>query len=1185
MAISNKNTVDIKLLKTFALLGELSLDKLEELAEKSSVSTIPPNRIVFRQGEKDKRIIFLLSGQLELAKTGNPKTQLIRSKTTAATKPIAEDYPRAFSCKTKTECTFLNIDRDLLEILQEDENSGLIEVEELGDDDENAWMVRFLESRAFLQLPTENIQNLLVSLEEIPAKKDEVVIRQGDINEYYYIVQKGSCSVSRRPAPNTPDVQLAILHVGDGFGEEAVITGGKRNASITMLENGTLMRLAKKDFLSLLAKPLIKNINKKTALEKISQGSLLIDVRIHDEFMKHRVEGSVNIPLSMLRVKLDGLNQERDYILLCDDGNRSAAAAFLLAQHGLNCYVLEGGLNKNDLVVPDANLSTKVPTTQSKESIAADRSRKAADEKAAKIQKEATSAKNKAEELAKRQADAEAAKRKADAEISRLQKIEADKRDAAMLAAKQRLNEDSKRAKKAEEEAAKLKLEAKTAKRKAEQELKKLHEETEANQTRQQELDSALAQAKTIAAEAAKASEIARQKASADAAKIRAQAQAEADKLRKEMEETLSNLEQKAKLSQAVKEEKHKAELKKTRTEALNEAEKIRKKARLEAESIRAELDVARKKEHEKVSKEAHHIAEQIRQQALDEAERLRSDLEAAKQAVQQEATLQARQEAEKIRQSALEEAELLRNEIEQARRSAREEAKLYAQQEAEQIRQQALKDAEQVRERIEAEKNRAREAVRSQAQHEAEIIKQQALQEAENLRIEMESAKNEAQEIAEAIAAQEQQQRQLLEEARLQAEQITRSKSIKADQDAEQIRQDAALESARLRDEIHETRRLLAQQVAQARAEIESKKANKQAAEQKQAAENLARKKQQIKQKAEAEKKEQLALRKRKAAKAEDMQRKAEAIKARLEKTEKLRQEEEAKQQSEGMSLSKAKMRKIDNRIILEGEQDIFIFKEPTLKPEDVEKEETVDEIIKEDNELPSFIIDTPEDADYIPVSKAQIADTYNRFVETEKETRKKQQYRMFAIAATVLVSAILGVSVFIFQPEDQASRIVNRTDAGATRNASIGNYNKPVQKLSRKDKEIQKEKLKQHAEKRFNQLMKKWKKQSSKKSVKESKVVIPQEPVTPVFPDKALEAVEAQAPASDVAAEQDAQEATQQEVIESEASNEVSLVDTEAELSPVEQSVESSDTLKNSDTASSLLDDIDNLNKPASQ
>ena len=66
------------------------------------------------------------------------------------------------------------------------------------------------------------------------------------------------------------------------------------------------MRLGKKDFMTDLAEPLINQIDEKTALEKINSGSLIIDVRRHDEFMQQKVEGSVNIPLTMLRIKLDG---------------------------------------------------------------------------------------------------------------------------------------------------------------------------------------------------------------------------------------------------------------------------------------------------------------------------------------------------------------------------------------------------------------------------------------------------------------------------------------------------------------------------------------------------------------------------------------------------------------------------------------------------------------------------------------------------------------------------------------------------------------------------------------------------------------------------------------------------------------------------------------------------------------
>jgi hypothetical protein len=49
----------------------------------------------------------------------------------------------------------------------------------------------------------------------------------------------------------------------------------------------------------------------------------------------------------MVRERANGLDPEKKYILCCDTGRRSAAAAFLLSQRGLDVCVLEGGMNKS----------------------------------------------------------------------------------------------------------------------------------------------------------------------------------------------------------------------------------------------------------------------------------------------------------------------------------------------------------------------------------------------------------------------------------------------------------------------------------------------------------------------------------------------------------------------------------------------------------------------------------------------------------------------------------------------------------------------------------------------------------------------------------------------------------------------------------------------------------------------
>ena len=58
------------------------------------------------------------------------------------------------------------------------------------------------------------------------------------------------------------------------------------------------------------------------------------------------MENSVNIPLAAIREKASALPSDKSYIICCDTGRRSAAAAFLLSQRGLKVNVLEGGLNQ-----------------------------------------------------------------------------------------------------------------------------------------------------------------------------------------------------------------------------------------------------------------------------------------------------------------------------------------------------------------------------------------------------------------------------------------------------------------------------------------------------------------------------------------------------------------------------------------------------------------------------------------------------------------------------------------------------------------------------------------------------------------------------------------------------------------------------------------------------------------------
>lgn len=206
-----------------------------------------------------------------------------------------------------------------------------------------AWLKLFLKSNAFLRLPAANLHALVARMEEVPIKTGRIIIHQGANANNYYIIKEGTCRVVRQPPGSAEPLELAVLSAGDGFGEDALITRGRRNASVVALEDACLMRLSRHNFTTLLVKPLLTQVSYSQTLSLIDNGAMLLDVRSPQDFRRSNIKGSVNIPLPLLRANLDRLDSALEYVTYCNNGNFSAAAAFVLAQRGLRAHVLSGG--------------------------------------------------------------------------------------------------------------------------------------------------------------------------------------------------------------------------------------------------------------------------------------------------------------------------------------------------------------------------------------------------------------------------------------------------------------------------------------------------------------------------------------------------------------------------------------------------------------------------------------------------------------------------------------------------------------------------------------------------------------------------------------------------------------------------------------------------------------------------
>ncbi|MGD2083505.1 MAG: cyclic nucleotide-binding domain-containing protein [Chromatiales bacterium] len=341
-------TLDPDRLRRFVPMNGLHNRSLVSLASTAHLDTHRRDDRLFARGDRDRHAVYLLSGQVDLI-DGEGRRRRVTANEDSGRFTLSNLNPRRFDAYVASdEAQILRVDGRLLERLtaweqlaaqaDPDEEQDLLGA----DPGPREWVLDLLQTPALFRLPIANVGAILNALEERRVEKGELVIRMGDPGDFYYLIREGECEVSRTQDGHR--TVLATLGPGDAFGEEALLSDTPRNADVRMRTDGRLMRLGKAEFRSLLEQPLLRKVDIAQAAELVGRGAVRIDVRTEDEYRQWGVGDALNIPLYVLRLRMRQLDPKRRYIVYCDTGERSAAAAFLMTERGLKVYLLEGGL-------------------------------------------------------------------------------------------------------------------------------------------------------------------------------------------------------------------------------------------------------------------------------------------------------------------------------------------------------------------------------------------------------------------------------------------------------------------------------------------------------------------------------------------------------------------------------------------------------------------------------------------------------------------------------------------------------------------------------------------------------------------------------------------------------------------------------------------------------------------------
>ncbi len=342
--------------------------QIECLRPDAKIHRLTPGNFLFQCGDEDKLSYFLLSGQMLLYSGLGETPKIIRAADDDACHPIAPGNPRKVTAQATTSATIMSIERNKMQEIVGATSLRPVPASTTGSPAATAavnwWgpkrkeivatrgrtpgdLLRDLPTPLLNGLP-ETLRNILSSRlnpQEVNAGKN--IIEEGHPGEHYYFIAEGRCRITRRCGSHGRHAIVAVRQKGFGFGEGALIENLPYTHTVTALQDTTLLRLDKGEFLSLLVRPYV-NWQSLTEVEEScdNKKSILLDVRSARVYQQGHLPDSINLPLSVLPQTAQLLDPQRRYIICCESPRRSMTASFLLAEQGIQTTILEGGVRR-----------------------------------------------------------------------------------------------------------------------------------------------------------------------------------------------------------------------------------------------------------------------------------------------------------------------------------------------------------------------------------------------------------------------------------------------------------------------------------------------------------------------------------------------------------------------------------------------------------------------------------------------------------------------------------------------------------------------------------------------------------------------------------------------------------------------------------------------------------------------
>jgi CRP-like cAMP-binding protein/formate hydrogenlyase subunit 6/NADH:ubiquinone oxidoreductase subunit I len=225
-------------------------------------------------------------------------------------------YPRSATVRAKTDCTMLEMLRNVLDIMQRNKT--------FRDQLDRTYRQRALSSHlrsvpVLAPLTPDFIDHLRDRVELLRFAPGQVICTQGEPADSFYLVRLGFVKVSQqRPGG---ELVLAYLARGSYFGEMALLTGTPRTATCSALDHVEVVRVSGEDFQLMLDRfPEIRRKLEEAATEHMEQNRLRM-TQVADVSVDRFLNQGLMEAQSLLILDLDRCTRCDQCVRACADAH------------------------------------------------------------------------------------------------------------------------------------------------------------------------------------------------------------------------------------------------------------------------------------------------------------------------------------------------------------------------------------------------------------------------------------------------------------------------------------------------------------------------------------------------------------------------------------------------------------------------------------------------------------------------------------------------------------------------------------------------------------------------------------------------------------------------------------------------------------------------------------------------